>query len=164
MRREKQLTDLHPGIQALPNFRFVVLGLLGLSSLLLQQFLTLNRDYFASQPTAPDPGLTIPGWDVPTTQLALCALAVSLPCLAILGAHYTFVAPAAPVPRWIESLLWILGVTGAGIALTATFWFMSPLASAIFVVVGFLCYLTYAVAVSVRAKRHGKLEGVPDLH
>jgi hypothetical protein len=156
MRLEKPLTDLYyPGIQALPTFRFVVLGLLGLDTLLLQQFLTVNRVYFASQLSAQDLGLTIPGWDIPTTQLALCALAVSLPCLAILGAHYSFVALTVPVPRWIENLLWILGVSGAGIALTATFWFMSSLASAIFVVLGFLCYLTYAVAVSVRARRHG---------
>jgi hypothetical protein len=149
----KQSPDLDPRMQALPYFRFIVLGLLGLNSLLLQQFLTLNRVYLASRAADQDLGLTIPGWDVPTTQLVLCALAVSIPCLAILGAHYTFVAPATQVPRWIESLLWLLGVTGAGAALTATFWFMSPLASAIFVVLGFLCYLIYAIAVSVRAKR-----------
>ena len=153
MRSEQQPLDPHARMRPLPYYRFVVLGLLGLNSLLLQQFLTLNRGYLASRATEQDIGLTIPGWDVPTTQLVICALAVSLPCLAILGAHYTFVAPATSVPRWIESLLWLLGVTGAGVALTATFWFMSPPAAAIFVVLGFLCYLGYAAALQHVEKR-----------
>jgi hypothetical protein len=153
MRLAKQPNDPSLNMRALPYYRFVVLGLLGLNSLLLQQFVTLNRVYLASRVTDQDIGLTIPGWDVPTTQVVLCALAVSLPCLTILGAHYTFVAPAINVPRWIESLLWLLGVTGAGVALTATFWFMSPLSSGIFVLLGFICYLIYSVAVSARAKK-----------
>jgi hypothetical protein len=153
MRFAEYSSGPHARMRALPYYRFVVLGLLGLNSLLLQQFLTLNRVYLASRATEQDIGLTIPGWDVPTTQFVICALAVSLPCLTILGAHYTFVAPGTSIPRWIESLLWLLGVTGAGVALTATFWFMSPLASAIFVALGFLCYLIYSIAVAVRAKR-----------
>ena len=135
--------------------RVVVLGLLGLNSLLLQQILTLNREYLSSALNNQDVGLTIPGSDVPTTQFITCALAVSLPCLAILSVHYAIASLPAYLPAWIETLLWISGVTAAGVALTAAFWFINPLSAAIFVASGILFYSLYRVAVarSVRARK-----------
>jgi hypothetical protein len=161
MRFEEQFIGPQPRVKTIPYYRFVVLGLLGLNSLLLQQFLTLNRAYLSSGSTDLDVGLTIPGFDLPTTQAVICALAVSIPCLTILGAHYTFVALSTEVPRWIEGLLWLLGVTGAGVALTATFWFISPLASVIFIALGFLSYAIYALAVAARSRKT-RARRIPD--
>jgi cation transport ATPase len=143
---EETPTDLDRRVRAIPYYRFVVLGLLSLDSLLLQQFVGMNRDYLTSRSSDLDVGLTIPGFDVPTTQFVICALAVAIPCLTILGAHYTFASPYAKLSKWIESTVWMLGVTGSGVALTATFWFISPMSSPIFLASGFLLYVIYAIS------------------
>ena len=151
MRYAEQSTDSNRRQGVIPYRRFVVLGLLGLNSLLLQQFLTLSRDYLSSRSNDRDIGVTIPGFDLPTTQFVICALAISIPCLTILGAHYTFTYQSAFLPRGIEYLFWMLGVTGAGLALIGTFWFISPLSSVVFLASIVLFYILYVI--SARAKK-----------
>ncbi|HEV2235128.1 MAG TPA: hypothetical protein VGR57_00570 [Ktedonobacterales bacterium] len=128
--------------------KYIVYGSLALDTLLLGQFVTIGRDTLSASSSTRDPGLTFFDYGFPTVQVVICALALSIPCLALLSVRYTNLLPVlAHLPRLVEGLLFWLGVVSLGIALLATFWFFSAVAAAAFSA-GLLIMLL-AVAVSM---------------
>jgi hypothetical protein len=138
--------------------RILTYGGLALDTLLLAQFITINRDVLTASSSGNDVGLTIIGY-IPTAQVILCGLALSTPSLAFLAICYTELVPLfAYLPRFMEVVFFQLGLWGVGIALLATFWFFSLLATVVFmaclfvIVVGFVFSLLNMV-VSRRSRK-----------
>jgi hypothetical protein len=140
--------------------RILTYGGLALDTLLLAQFITINREVLTASSSGNDAGLTLVGY-VPTAQVILCSLALSTPSLAFLAICYTELVPLfAYLPRVMEVLFFQLGLLGVGMALLATFWFFSLIATVIFmaclflIVVGFVFSLLNMVTSRRSRKVH----------
>jgi hypothetical protein len=140
-----------------------VLGSLALDTLLLGQFVTIGRDTLAPGPNVNDAGLILFDAGVPTVQVVVCALAVSMPCLALLSVRYADLLPVlAYLPVWVELLLFYLGIVGLGAALLATFWFLSMYAALAFSLTFFAALLAIGLSlINMVAQRRRKRRGAP---